>query len=269
MTDAGYWVDLYQDRRRLGAGFLLTRRYVLTALHCLRGLAPDDVDVGIVLADGEHLDGRLRCRAPDADLALIEVAAHHRLSPRIPNAGHALPGWHWRGPYRPSAAEAALSGTIDHRADDFACEGGASIEALQLSVEQLLGDYSGYSGGPVEGAADGGDPAVVGILLEQAPDRADGKRAGNVLYAATIAEAIARFDHLQVSHLIDVLRPRADAWEAPEADERKPQEKAEAWFHRLEQWSEQGYMDPVQIAELRFMVAQRAISSDFGGGEEG
>ncbi|MFW6724507.1 S1 family peptidase [Streptomyces sp. MAR4 CNY-716] len=269
MKDAAYWVDLDQGGRRLGGGFLLTRRYVLTALHCLRGLDPDDGGVGIVLAGGDRLDGQLVARDPAADLALIEVAAHHRLAPRTPNAGHALAGWQWHGPYRPSAAEATLSGTIDHRADDFACEGGASIEALQLSVDQFLGDYSGYSGGPVEGAADGGDPAVVGILLEQAPDRADGKRAGNVLYAATIAEAIARFDHLQVSHLIDVLRPRADAREAPEADESKPQEKAEAWFHRLQQWSEQGYMDPVQIAELRFMVAQRAISSDFGGGEDG
>jgi hypothetical protein len=160
-----------------------------------------------------------------------------------------------------------LSGKVHHAADEFTCEGGASIEALQLSVDQILGDYSGYSGGPVEGKppAEGHAPAVVGILLEQAPDRADEKRAGNVLYAATIAEAIARFDHLQVSHLIDVLRPRAGAGARVE---KRPHEKAEAWFHRLQQWSDQGYMDATQIAELRFMVAQRAISRDFGGGED-
>ncbi|MDJ1131197.1 trypsin-like serine protease [Streptomyces iconiensis] len=210
VADEGYWVDLFQAGQRLGAGFLLNRCFVLTALHCLRHLDASTGEVVIALADARRVRGRVCRTADEADLALIEIDASHEIALPVPSAHIAARGDKWRGPYRPSPGDVQLSGSIDHGAMLYTCVAGASIEALQLTADQRLGDYSGYSGGPVEGGEADADPVVLGILLEQAMDRHSTElRAANVLFAATIAEALRRFDHFDVGHLIDVLRPPA------------------------------------------------------------
>ncbi|MEV0123219.1 trypsin-like peptidase domain-containing protein [Streptomyces sp. NPDC050703] len=296
MKGTGYWVDLYQAQQRLGGGFLLTRRFVLTALHCLRGLAIDE-SVGIELADGNRVSGRVCREDKEADLALVEIGAGHQVTLPIPTADVARDGDRWRGPYRPAAHEARLSGRVSAGSAPYLCVGGATIEALQLTAEQHLGDYSGYSGGPVEGVGNRGTqpPAVVGILIEQAPDRAAEARAANVLFAATIREAIRRFDHLDVVHLIDVLRPpslddhqepasgpahpdpRGDHPPAPTRD-RGPEQPArasvtparfvgtEALLLQLDAWAQRSLIDPSQIAELKFMAVKALIDGEGSGG---
>lgn len=286
MTRVGYWVDLFQAQRHLGAGFLLTRRFVLTALHCLEALdAPDD-EVDIALADERRVPGRVCSKVKEADLALIEIAASYELALQMPAAQVALRGDRWWGPYRPAPGDAQLSGGIEHGAVRHTCEGGGSIEALQLTADQHLGDYSGYSGGPVEGGSTEGAPVVLGILLEQAMDRQSaGHRAANVLFAATIAEAMRRFDHFDVGHLIDALRPPAENGaaalepsppppgrepafrEAPGLDDSPPpgrQDVAESLLHNLQRWSEQGLIDPTQFAQARLRVLQRVIDGELG-----
>jgi hypothetical protein len=265
VTGAGYWVDLYQARQRLGGGFLLTRRFVLTALHCLRGLAPEEC-VDIRLADGRGVGGRVCRQDEEADLALVEIAADHHVDLPIPAADVAQDGDRWRGPYRPAADEVHLSGRIDRTAPHL-CAGGATIEALQLTADQQLGDYSGYSGGPVEGVPPGDDrqPAVVGILIEQTPDRSDGSRATNVLIAATLGEAMRRFDHLDVAHLVDVLRPAGSR--AAAGGPRPPRfSGTEALLRQLDDWAERRILDPAQLAELKFLTVQKLIDKELGGG---
>jgi WD40 repeat protein len=74
---------------------------------------------------------------------------------------------------------------------------------LQLRVDQVLKNYSGYSGSPVLHADK--VPVVVGIMVEQLPERnrpapGEARQASNVLYATPIEDIIARFE------IADVIR---------------------------------------------------------------
>ncbi|MFC5213057.1 serine protease [Streptomyces coerulescens] len=268
MTASEYWVDLHRAGRRLGGGFLLNRAFVLTALHCLPGLALED-HVDIELCGGERVTGRVRCRDAKADLALVAISEGQQV--RLPKlvADRARFGGRWRGPYRPTSTDVHLSGIVSGLTD-HPCVGGATIEALQLTVDQHLGDYSGYSGGPVEGVpddtADSADtPAMLGILIEQTPDRADSTRAANVLIAATIWEAMGRFEQFAVEHLIDVVRP-------PRSEQRRP--PAQTRFSGIEEllltvddWLKRGLISPACAAEAQAEAVKRLIEQELGGGD--
>ncbi|MDQ0946133.1 hypothetical protein QFZ24_000056 [Streptomyces phaeochromogenes] len=277
MTSAGYWVDLYQGQQLLGGGFLVNRWRVLTALHCLSGLTDFDAGLTIVLADGTPVEGKVCRQDKEADLALIEVSPQFEVSQPIPMAGVAQGGDRWRSPYRPAENEAELSGCVDNGALLYHCEGGAKIEALQLTANQPLGDFAGYSGGPVEGMAQDREPAVVGILLEQLPDRIDARsgRKPNVLFAATIGEAMRRFDLLDVGHLMDVLRPghqeRVPQHDPAEGSssptQTNPIARVERAMRIIQQLSDRGVMDPTSTDQVKFLAVKLIMLEEAGGGE--
>ena len=150
MTGSDYWIEISQHGARLGAGFLLTRRYALTAFHCLRELPSDDEQLELSFAGGEVGPGRVHERSPEADLALIDILKPHESPVVLPNADRASRGDSWSAPYRPGPSDPYLSGDVLSGGMPYVCEAGNSIEALQLDCSQHLGDYSGYSGGPVE-----------------------------------------------------------------------------------------------------------------------
>ncbi|MFI0718447.1 serine protease [Streptomyces sp. NPDC021224] len=263
-----YWVELSHGQRRLGAGFLLTRRFVVTALHCLRGTGDGEGEVDVLLADGTRVPGRVSRQDKEADLALIEISAGYGLAQPVPAAGVARGGERWRGPYRPALNDVELTGWVAGGALPYDCEGGGRIEALQLTADQHLGDYSGYSGGPVESVEEGQAPAVVGILLEQAPDRADPSRSANVLFAATIREVMRRFDHFDVGHLVDVLRPRQEPPPEPvdvPPFRPTPAHRVDTLLELFQQMAEQAVLDPADVSELRYLALKRVFEGRSGG----
>lgn len=277
MTDAGYWVDLYHGEQRLGGGFLVDRWRVLTALHCLETLTGFSADLNIVLADGTQVEGRVCRHDEGADLALIEISSQFDVTRPIPVAGVAQGGDRWRSPYRPAENEAELGGHVDNAALPYKCVGGAKIEALQLTASQPLGDFSGYSGGPVEGIAQDRDPAVLGILLEQLPDRAHphSGRHTNVLFAATIGEAMRRLGLLDAGHLLNVLRPgrseraplrESGAGPSPSTPANR-MARVETAMHILQQLADRGVMDPTSTDQVKFLAVTLIMQEEPGGGE--
>jgi hypothetical protein len=207
MTNQDYWVEYFKDGQRLGAGFLLTSSYALTALHCLRKAQDDNDELDIVLAAGERVCGRVHRRSQGADLALIHIPVHRHIN--VPYLDRATSGEAWRSPYRPSKSHIYLDGKITEASTIYHCVAGEDIEALQLECNQSVGDYSGYSGGPVERKCSDGSGAVVALLLEQYPDQQQGsgelERSSNVLFAASLAEAFRRFDCFNTLYLLNAL----------------------------------------------------------------
>jgi hypothetical protein len=200
-----YWVSISSQGRLLGAGFLLTRHHALTAFHCLRSIRDDDEDLELSFASGEVILGRVCERSAGADLALIDILKPRESTLILPIADRAARGDAWSTPYRPDTNDPYLSGDVLSGAMTYRCEAGDEIEALQLTCSQHLSDYSGYSGGPVERYITAGRSALLGVLLEQYPDRREADRASDVLFGATIAEALRRFDRLGVGHLMKVM----------------------------------------------------------------
>jgi hypothetical protein len=286
---AEYWVEIWQQGRKLGAGFIVTRHYVLTAFHCLRGLDPHDELVELSFASGEVSAGRIYESSPEADLALIDLLQPRDRKFEPLTADRARQGDAWLAPYRPRGDEPHLSGDVVSGAIAYTCETGHQIEALQLNCSQGIGDYSGYSGGPVERRGPSARPSLIGVLLEQYPDRrAD--RASGVLFAATIAEAARRFNCLGVGHLIDVMTAGNDP--APERspakgpgrhDEPGPVQapslqasrnslerviaRADSLLAALDEWGASNTLSPLEVSMLKSRVVRRVVEGDWVRGE--
>ncbi|MCE0446444.1 hypothetical protein LT493_22460 [Streptomyces tricolor] len=216
--------------------------------------------VDIRLADGRSVGGRVCRQDKEADLALVEIAADHHVDLPIPAADMAQDGDRWRGPYRPAADEVHLSGRIDRTAPHL-CAGGATIEALQLTADQQLGDYLRLLGRARRGrtarrrpAARGGghphraDPGPVRRLpCHQRPHR--GHPSGRRCDASTTSTS-------------------RTSWTCCAPPERAPPPAArgpprfsgtEALLRQLDDWAERRILDPAQLAELKFLAVQKLI----------
>ena len=260
MADVEYRVVISLGSRRLGAGVLLTRRFVLTALHCLRRLQLDDV-VCISLSTGQQVDARYCDRVERADLALLEVLSPDLVPFRLLDSDRARLGDLWQSTYTPEENDPRLGGDVADPARAYLCVGGERITALQLNCGQILGDYAGYSGSPVERRTLRRSPALLGIIFEQYPDRQAPRRYANVLFAATILEAMDRFAALGIESTLEELRPDDDR-DRPaslRSDARASVKAMDIAFTELEQWRSEGRMSPLEVYERKLNISLDVI----------
>ncbi|MGW6904991.1 S1 family peptidase [Streptomyces sp. NPDC054940] len=282
MTGDRYWVRISEDGVPLGAGLLLTRVYVLTALHCLREASSESARLGLELADGRRLSGRVLDSVKEIDLALIAVEDAHRHDlPPAPPTDWPRPYAAWRCTYCPPHEQTQLSGVVSHAPIAYRSAEGGEFTGIQLTVDQQLGDYSGYSGGPVDTDPDGapGRP-VVGILMEQPCSREDPTKGSNVLVAASVRHAMELFPHFSVDWLRNggpvtqpsppvAPEPAGSSEAAEDASRRRLERDAEAVLRSLRRWEEAGLVPVEEAQDERAETLRDFRGRLLGGGPDG
>lgn len=263
----GYCVRLSFANRRIGAGFFVTSRLILTAAHCVQSLSDYELFYAFDISGGT--DGAYAVRIVErnikTDLALLEVFGKSP-KPVLLEADRCNSGDPWRSPYQPGPTEPSLSGTVSRHDYDYECAGGDVITALQLRTEVELGDYSGYSGSPVENRVADEDPKLVGILLEQYPDRVDPERASNVLFAGAIGDALETFPQFRVKHLLKVLTDDEPDDTSPDASGTPggidaAVATAERMFEFLERCAARGLIGPEELRIRQLRVIDSVIEA--------
>jgi hypothetical protein len=214
-------------------------------MHCLRAARVQYGRLDLELADGRALTGRLCDSVKDKDLALIHIVDAHQYDlPLATPVDWPRPNARWRGTYCPPDEQTQLSGHVSHAPVSYHSVEGGEFIGMQLTVEQLLGDYSGYSGSPVDT-----EPAVIGILMEQAASRENPSQGTEVLVGASVRHAMELFPHFST----DSLRGKGqDACEpAPEPAARNVAGDVATVLRSLRQWEDEGLIPPDEAQEQR------------------
>lgn len=200
------WARVARDGVDRGGGVLLAPRQLLTASHCVQGVKIGDSEtrLQVTVADRAPVHAVLQARAESADLALLKLSHSLGSAVRLPVASRGRRGDKWFAPSRPSKTDPELAGDVVGPIL-YDCQSGGRIDAVQLTTQSLLGDYAGYSGGPVFTTPEDRHN-VIGVLIEQYPDRTDPDRFTNTLFAAAIDGAMDQFETLQTAYLLRMLR---------------------------------------------------------------
>lgn len=251
------WARVIVNGADQGGGVVLTSRFLLTAGHCVRGVAAGspDADVKVVLGDAQVVNAVLQERAEASDLALLKLS--HPVGSALPLASRCRRGDEWYAPARPFKSDPELVGQVAATMP-FECVAGGVIEAVQLTTQSDLGQYVGYSGGPVFLSPEEHNK-IIGILIEQYPDRIDAARASNTLFAAAILDAIDQFASLTNSYLLRTLI--GEQAQRPPISERAPAARAAgAEAAVLAMLDRQGVLDPEIRAVYQVLVSKWALA---------
>ncbi|WP_371668412.1 hypothetical protein OG985_12585 [Streptomyces sp. NBC_00289] len=269
-----YWVAISQDGVLYGAGFFVTRHFVVTSAGCLP-VAGLGSEVELRTAEGRGLRGVVDEIAEDVGLALVHVVVPARVDYPTPRADRAVKGDSWRAPYRPGPAHPPLCGTVeDVLSPCRRTDADRALSILELTVGEQLGlvGANGYAGGPVERHETGRQETVLGVLLEAEYARGIRGDQGSPLVAGDIGGVIDAFDGLNPHRMLGLLTerdPAAMAVETPDPPEtpdgsRRDEVAAvmdavEFGLRKFRDWAAEGIVDerdlpPYQIAMLDVVV---------------
>lgn len=253
------WVRLLHRGHPAGSGILLTTRLAVTAHHCVRDIEDPDAELSVSVNGAAAIPASVHEVAPASDLAIL------RLSKPTVGEQTLLPvrgsrGDRWFAPGRPGPSDPELTGTVAQGALEYECQAGGTISALQLTTSSDLSNYHGYSGGPVVREP---EPAFMGVLIEQYPDRLHPERATNTLFAASVEEIIDQFEVLSSGYLFQLLLyGHADISTAPGvAALKEPHEAPSARSRRLveEALAAEDELEPNLISTLVIRLAKGAV----------
>jgi hypothetical protein len=266
------WVHIFHEGVRRGGGVLLTARLVITTAHCVRHVEVNDASSGlrISVADRESVDAKLVDLVEDCDLALLELSKPLGNTLKLPRVSRGTKGDVWFAPCRPSPSDPELDGKVNGSLL-YECQAGGTIWAVQLTTDSNLGNYQGYSGGPVF-LWPTGDRRLLGVLIEQHPDHIDPLRATNTLFAAAMEEALDQFPTLQNAYLLRCLVEPAEEelYRRTESADAKPLSVstinpgafAKSQGQRTESLSN-SHEDLISKIIVRFLLGQHGIDPGF------
>jgi hypothetical protein len=236
--------------------------WAVTADHCVKRLAIGD-SIELVDADKTTFEGMLFGRCKEKDLALIQIVVPQP-EIRIPPISAGVDKAFWRTPCRPTEGHPLLTGSITNSATRFHCVGGSTLTALQLLSHQELGDFSGYSGSPIQQEEPDNTVKLVGLLIEQHISGAEPRKATNVIWAASIAEVIDEFNTELEDGVLALLE---------EDGERLRRERIKTWVKRgtrdlgyaleaLEEYSMEAGAHPAALSVMAAYLPKRLLNTD-------
>ncbi|WP_433718569.1 S1 family peptidase [Microbacterium laevaniformans] len=178
-------VQVLIDSAVVGQGTAIAPDVILTARHVVAEAHADS----LIVIDSDGLSHRVHGVTSHVGIDIAALRVEPPLSGSA-NVGDAITASRWTTFASSPTSGPSLTGTVAVARRSFTAADGQVIEAAQLTVEQDLGDFHGYSGSGVFAADDG---TLVAVLVEQHfrySGAYEPEVAANVLFAVPAADAI-------------------------------------------------------------------------------